>query len=136
MTFIKKLVCSSYLYWVLKLIAYNDEELRNQWLIQEPCHILDETFNNFLPLPIAVKSSILNVAEFLDLPLKTLPCTETNPVSCKNQSYYFEMRSPLSKVSITFYNMMKYLYVAFWTFASTILFLWTQSMVIQSQNYL
>ena len=64
-------------------------------------------------LTIVGKSSILNVAEFLDLPFKTSSWTDTSPISCKNQSfsYYFEMWNfePLSKVSITFYHMMKYL---------------------------
>ena len=41
-----------------------------------------------LPLPIVAKSSILNVAEFLDPSLKTLPCTKTSPVSCENQSFF------------------------------------------------
>ena len=38
-----------------------------------------------LPLPIAAKSCILNEAVFLDLSLKTSPCTKTGPVSCENQ---------------------------------------------------
>ena len=48
---------------MLKLIACNDEKRRNQGQIQEPY----EALCNFLPLPIVTKSSILNVAEFLDL---------------------------------------------------------------------
>ena len=39
-------------------------------------------------LPIVSKSSILNVAEFLDSSLKTSPCTKTSPVSCENQSFF------------------------------------------------
>ena len=34
------------------------------------------------------KSSILNVAEFLDLSLKTLPCTKASQVSYENQSFF------------------------------------------------
>ena len=34
------------------------------------------------------KEPILNVAEFLDPSLKTLPCTKTSPVSCENQSFF------------------------------------------------
>ena len=41
-----------------------------------------------LLLPIVAKSSILNVAEFLDPSLKTLPCTKTSPVSCDNQCFF------------------------------------------------
>ena len=38
-------------------------------------------------VPIVGKGSILNVAEFLDLLLKTLPCTETSPVLCENHFF-------------------------------------------------
>ena len=68
-----------------------------------------EALGKFLPLTIVAKSLILNVAEFLDPPLKTSPCMTTSPVSCETSlfSYYFEMWSPLSKVimffSVTFY---------------------------------
>ena len=34
------------------------------------------------------KSSILSMAEFLDLSLKMLPCMKTSPVSCENQSFF------------------------------------------------
>ena len=66
-----------------------------------------------LPLPVAAKSSILNVAEFLDPSLKTSPYTRTNPVSCENKHFsYSRMLPTLSKVivffSVTFYSMMKY----------------------------
>ena len=50
---------------------------------KEPCRIFDEALNNFLPLPVVRKGSILNVVEFLDLSLKTWPCAETSPVSCE-----------------------------------------------------
>ena len=40
-----------------------------------------------LPLPVVAKSSILNVAEFLDPSLKTLPCTEPSLASCENQYF-------------------------------------------------
>ena len=66
-----------------------------------------------VPLPTVAKCSILNVAEFQDLSLKMLPCTEPSLTSCENQyfSYYFEMLPPFSKVivffCVTFYDMMK-----------------------------
>ena len=41
-----------------------------------------------LPLPIVAKSSILNVAEFLDPSLKMLPCTKASPVLSENQSFF------------------------------------------------
>ena len=44
----------------------------------------DKTLCNFLSLSNVTKSSILNVAEFLDLPLKTVPYTKVSPVSCEN----------------------------------------------------
>ena len=70
-----------------------------------------------LPLPIAAKSTILNLTEFLDLSLKTSPCTKTSPVWCKNQSFFlfFQNVATLSKVillfSVALYSMMKY----FWS---------------------
>ena len=42
----------------------------------------DEALCNILLLPIVAKSSIINVAQFLDPPLKTLPYTKTSSVSC------------------------------------------------------
>ena len=62
----------------------------------------DEALCKFLLVPIAVKNSILNVAEFLDPPLKTLPCMKTSPVSCKTShfSYYFKVWPHLSKVIV------------------------------------
>ena len=50
---------------------------------------------NFLLLLIVAESSILNVAEFLDAPLQTLPYTKTTPVSCENQSFFLLFRKPL-----------------------------------------
>ena len=46
-----------------------------------------------LPLPIAAKSSIFNVVEFLDLFLKTSPCMKTSLVSCENQSFFLLFRN-------------------------------------------
>ena len=40
-----------------------------------------------LPLPIVVKNSILNLAEFLDLYFKKLPSTKTSPTLCENQYF-------------------------------------------------
>ena len=42
----------------------------------------------YYQLPIVAKNSILNMAEFPDLSLKTPPCMKTNPVSCENQSFF------------------------------------------------
>ena len=58
----------------------------------------DEALCKFLPISIVAKNSILNVAEFLDLPLKTSPCLKTGLVSCETSLFYFKMRPPLSKV--------------------------------------
>ena len=55
---------------------------RYQGQIQESSCISDEALSNFLKLPIVAKSSILNMAEFLDLSLKTSPCMKTIPVTC------------------------------------------------------
>ena len=88
MTFAKDLFVLHTYCRVLKFMAYHDETRRNQPQIQEPCCISDEALCNFLPLPIVAKSSILNVAEFLDPPMKTSPCKKTSPVSCKNQSFF------------------------------------------------
>ena len=41
-----------------------------------------------LPLLIVAKSFILNIAEFVDLSLKTSPCMKTSPVSCENQFFF------------------------------------------------
>ena len=59
----------------------------------------DEALCKFLPLPTVTKSSILNVEEFLDLPLKTPPCMKTSPVLCETSlfSYHFEMWPPSLK---------------------------------------
>ena len=56
------------------------------------------------------KSSILNVAEFLDPSLKTFPCTKTSPARVKTSlfSYYFEMWLPLSKVIVFFCYFLQY----------------------------
>ena len=88
---------------MLKLITYNDEKHINQGQIQEPCCILDEALYNFLPLPIVGKSSILNVAEFLDLSLKTLPCTETSPVSCENLPFFLLFRNVVTFIKSLYY---------------------------------
>ena len=65
-----------------------------------------------LPLPVVAKSSILNVAEFLDPSLKTLPCTEPSPASCENQYFLLFRNVPTFIEShcifLTFYSMMKY----------------------------
>ena len=62
----------------------------------------DEALCKFLQLPIVTKSSILNVEEILDPPLKTSPCMKTILVSCETSlfSYHFEMWPPLLKVIV------------------------------------
>ena len=56
------------------------------------------------------KSSILNVAEFLDPSLKTSACTKTSPACVKTSlfSYCFEMLLPLSKVLVFFCYFLQY----------------------------
>ena len=85
------------------MIAYNDEICRNQGLIQEPCHILDEALYNFLPLPIHGNRSILNVAEFPDLSLKTLPCMETSTVLCENLSFFLLFQNVVTFIKSLYY---------------------------------
>ena len=95
-----------------------------------------------LPLPIVAKSSILNIAESLEPFFKLRHARKLVQFRLKISlfSYYFEMRPPLSKVirffGVTYYNLMKYFRLAFQTVATTILFLWIQSMIVRSQNYL
>ena len=62
----------------------------------------DEVLCKFPQLPILARNSILNVAEFLDPPLKTSPCMKTSPVSCETSlfSYHFEMWPPLLKIIV------------------------------------
>ena len=85
LTFVKDLL--SCFYWLLKFIVYNDEKRRNQGHIQKPCGLSDKVLCNFLPLLIAAKSFNLKVAEFLDLSLKTSPCTKTVRILCKSQCF-------------------------------------------------
>ena len=58
----------------------------------------------FLLLPIVAKTSILNVAEFLELALKMSPCIKNSRVSCETSPFFycFEMWPPLSKVIVFF----------------------------------
>ena len=85
------------------MIAYNDRKRRSQGLIQESCRILDEAHYNFLQLPIVGKRSILNVAEFLDLSLKTSPCTESCPVTCESHSFFLLFRNVVAFVKNLYY---------------------------------
>ena len=99
---------------MLKLIPYNYKKHRNQGQIQKPCFILDEALCNFLPLPVVAKSSLLNVAEFLDSSLKTSPCTKTSPVLCENQSFFLLFRNLVTFIKIHFvilYYFLLYLEV-------------------------
>ena len=88
---------------MLKLIANNDEKLRNQVHIQDPCRILDEALYNFLPLPIFGKSFILNVVEFLDLSLKISPGTETSLFLWENQSFFLLFRNVVAFIKSLYY---------------------------------
>ena len=56
------------------------------------------------------KNSILNEAEFLDLSLKTSPCTKLVGFRVKTSlfSYYFEMLPLLSKVIVFFCYFLQY----------------------------
>ena len=49
--------------------------------MQRPYRMLDEALYNFFQLPIVGNCSIINVVEFLDLFLQTLPCIETFLIS-------------------------------------------------------
>ena len=131
-------VCSSYLYWVLTFLAYNDEKHRNQGQIQQPCRILDEVIRNFLPFPITARRSILNMVEFLEPSLKTLACTKSSSVSCESQSFLIISKCSHKK-SLCFSLL---LFKTWWSTSEKPfrlllpLVLSVQSMVIQSQNYL
>ena len=100
----------------------------------------DEAFYKFLPLPTIAKITILNVVEFLDLPLKTLPFMKASLVSCETSLFLISKCCQLYQkslfFSVSFYCMMNYTCSAFQMVATAILLLWIQSMVVQSQNYL
>ena len=107
--FCQRFVCSLCFYWG-KFIAYNDEKRRNQGHIPKPCGLWEEALCNFLQLLIAAKRSILNMAEFLDLPLETSPCMKISRVSCENQSLLKcgHLYQNSLCFSVTFYSTMKY----------------------------
>ena len=84
---------------------------RDNWVTTATCKYCllvvspsGEVLCKFLPSPIVTKSSILNVEEFLDPPLKILPCMKTSLVSYETSlfSHYFKMWPPLSKVIVFF----------------------------------
>ena len=60
-------------------------------------------FYNFILLAIVGKRSILNVAEFLDLFLKTLLCMETSPVSCEKQSFFLLFQNVVAFIKSLYY---------------------------------
>ena len=63
----------------------------------------DKALCKFLPIPVVAKNSILNVVEFLDLPLKTSPCMKTSLISWETSLFsYFEMWLPLTKCGYLF----------------------------------
>ena len=69
-----------------------------QLVVSQP----DEALCKFLAIPVVAKNSILNVAEFLDPPLKTSPCMKTSPVSCETSLFsYFEMWLPFTLLLFT-----------------------------------
>ena len=93
-----------------------------------------------LPLPIVAKS--LNMAKFLDSSLKTLPCTKIRPALCENQSFFslFQNVATFMKshcVCLCYFLQYDEVFlISLLDSWANILFLWFQSMVVQSQNYL
>ena len=92
-----------------------------------------------LLLPIIAKSSILNMAEFLDSFLKTLPCTKTSLVLCEFQSFLLLFQNAATFVKSHWVFLCYFLQpdeaflISLQMVANTILFLWSQSMIVQSQ---
>ena len=82
------------------MIAYTNEKGRNQGQIQELCCILDE--------------ALVNVAEFLDLSLKTSPHTETNLVSRENQ-YFFLLFQNVVTVIKSHFVFLNYFFTIWWS---------------------
>ena len=57
----------------------------------------------FLSLPIVAKSSILNVTDLLDPPLKNSPCMKTSPDSCETSLFLIVLKCcPLYPESLYF----------------------------------
>ena len=88
-------------------------------------------------------SSILNVVEFLDPPLKTSPCTKNSAASCENQSFLLLFRNVATFIEyrcVFLYYFLQYYEVFLISLLDVcyhyILSLWIQSMVVQSRNYL
>ena len=83
------------------------------------------------------KSSILNEEVFWDPPLKSSPCAKTSQVSFENQSFFLLFRNVAIFMESHCVFLCYFLqYDVFYAVATTILFLWIQSMVFQSENYL
>ena len=91
--------------------------------------------------PIAAKSSILNVAEFLDPSLKMLPCTKASPVLCENQSFFLLFWKVATFIENHCFFLL--LFTIWWSIFDHLFrlllplscFLWIQSTLVQSQNY-
>ena len=70
---------------------------KDGWVIAATCKYCqlvvsqsDKAVCKFLVIPIVAKNCILSVAEFLDPPLKTLPCMKTSPVLCETSLFLFQ----------------------------------------------
>ena len=91
-------------------------------------------------LPIVAKSSISDVVEFLDPPLKTLPCTKTSLDLCESQSFFLLFPNVATFINqshcalLCYFLQYEEVLLSSLTIATTILFLWILSMAIQSQN--
>ena len=72
----------------------------------------DEAFYKFLPLPTIAKITILNVVEFLDLPLKTLPFMKASLVSCETSLFLISKCCQLYQKSLCFSLLV---FTAWWT---------------------
>ena len=62
-----------------------------------------KAFTTFFCYQLFEKSSILNVAEFLDLSLRDSPCTENSPVLCENQSFFLLFRNVVAFIKSLYY---------------------------------
>ena len=95
-----------------------------------------------MPLPIVAKSSILNVSEFLYPSLKTLSCTKTSPVLCENHTFFLLFRNVTTFIEshcvyLCYFLQYDELFLISFsdqTVATTILFFWILSVVVQSQK--
>ena len=64
-------------------------------------------------ITIVVKSSILNVAEFLDPSLKTSPCRKTRPISSENHSFFLLFQNIATFIESHCFSLL--LFTAWWS---------------------